>query len=103
MPVTKKKKKVTKRKKAVAATRRTWSDKKKQEVGKRIAAARENAGFTIAELANKMGVFAPQIYSLESGKVLPSIPTLAVLCNQFNCSADSLIFGAVAKKKKRKL
>ena len=43
----------------------------------RFKAARENQGLTLAEVANRMGIDAPVLSRLETGKMLN--PTLATL------------------------
>jgi transcriptional regulator with XRE-family HTH domain len=43
----------------------------------RFKAARENQGLTLAEVANRMGIDAPALSRLETGKMLN--PTLATL------------------------
>ncbi len=96
-------KKAAKRKKVVVLpeSHKTWGDKPKKALGRRVTLVREKRGMTIPELAEKMGAYIPQIYHLESGKFLPSLPSLVTLCKVLECSADYIVgLKKLAKVKK---
>lgn len=86
-----KKKFTTKMAATTAASRRTWDEKKRKAVGSRIKTMREKRGLDIADLAEKMDVFVPQVYQLESGKFLPAVPTLVTVCKILKCSTDHIL------------
>lgn len=71
--------------------------RKKQElngdIGQRIKAARERAGFTQDRLAELTDVGVPYLAKLETGKVGISLPNFINFCCVLGVSADYLIWG----------
>lgn len=70
--------------------------KKKEEnvqIGMRIKAAREAAGYTQERLAELVDVSAQYISGLERGVVGLSIPNLVKLCKVLSVSSDELLMG----------
>ncbi len=51
-----------------------------KSLSKQIRQAREGKGFTVAELADRLGVSQVSIYYWESGRVRPRDTNLAALC-----------------------
>ena len=51
-----------------------------KSLSKQIRQAREGKGFTVAELADRLGVSQVSIYYWESGRVRPRDANLAALC-----------------------
>lgn len=64
------------------------------EIGEQVRLAREQAGFTQEQLAERIDVSPQFISDLERGVVGVSIPTLKALCLTLRVSADRLLFGA---------
>lgn len=63
------------------------------EIGQRIKAARERAGFTQDRLAELTDVGVPYLAKLETGKVGISLPNFINFCSVLGVSADYLIWG----------
>ena len=63
------------------------------QMGERIKAAREHAGLTQEQLAERIEVSPQYISDLERGVVGVSIPTLKRLCRTLTVSSDSILFG----------
>ncbi len=63
------------------------------EIGQRIKAARERAGFTQDRLAKLTDVGVPYLAKLETGKVGISLPNFINFCSVLGVSADYLIWG----------
>jgi len=61
--------------------------------GKNIAAARSRRNLTQEKLAEKAGVSARYVQSLEAGEYFPSLPTLARLKSVLRCSWNELFDG----------
>ena len=51
-----------------------------RSLSKQIRQAREGKGFTVAQLADRLGVSQVSIYYWESGRVRPRDTNLAALC-----------------------
>lgn len=51
-----------------------------KSLSRQIRLAREGKGFTVAELADRVGVSQVSIYYWESGRVRPRDRNLALLC-----------------------
>ena len=51
-----------------------------KSLSKQLREAREGKGFTVAELANRLGVSQVSIYYWESGRVRPRDANLTALC-----------------------
>jgi transcriptional regulator with XRE-family HTH domain len=60
-------------------------------VGQAARAARERLGFTQAHVAEMVGI-VPVVYNrLENARMLPSVPTLVLLCEALRSPADELL------------
>ena len=55
-----------------------------------IAAARVNAGYTQEQAAKLANVSKKTLSSYESGKRLPKVDVLNVLCNIYGCTLDDI-------------
>lgn len=64
-----------------------------EKIGKFIAGARNQAGFTQKELAEQIGVSDKTISKWECGKSMPDISYLEVLCHSLHISMNELISG----------
>lgn len=62
-----------------------------QELGKNIAIYRKKAGITQEHLAELMHVSISAISQWETGKTMPDISAVPVLCHVLNVSADELL------------
>lgn len=51
----------------------------------------ENSGKTKTEIAKALGVSKPTVSQYVSGKIQPSLSTLALLCEFLDCSADDIL------------
>jgi DNA-binding XRE family transcriptional regulator len=61
------------------------------KVAQGLRAARLRAGLTLAEAA-ETAQLSPEVYGrMERGKILPSLPTLTVLCGAFRTSLDEVM------------
>ncbi|HEY3861637.1 MAG TPA: helix-turn-helix transcriptional regulator [Verrucomicrobiae bacterium] len=58
--------------------------------GRNIAALRERRGLTQEKLAEKMGVSARYVQSLEAGEYFPSLPKLVNLRAALRCQWEEL-------------
>ena len=61
------------------------------EVGKRLAQARKDAGYTQTEVGKLLNMAYQNYQKYESGKVELSYEKLAFLCELFSVSADYLL------------
>lgn len=68
------------------------------QVGEKIKAARENAGYTQERLAELVDVSPQYLSDLERGVVGASLTTLKSLCETLNVSSDSLLFAEERQK-----
>lgn len=57
-----------------------------------LKAARVNAGFTQATVAEKLGISASTLKNWERGKTFPKQPQIEALCEIYNVSYDNLFF-----------
>ena len=62
-------------------------------LGERIAAARNKAGFTQLQLAQKLGVQLFQVADWEAGTSEPSLEQAAALCQALDVTSDYLLLG----------
>lgn len=60
-------------------------------VGKRIQAARKAAGITQAVLAERIGVAAQHLASIESGAAGTSFETLCKICMELSITTDQIL------------
>lgn len=63
------------------------------EIGERVKAAREQAGITQEQLAERIDVSTQYVSDLERGVVGISVPTLRNLCVALGISSDCILFG----------
>jgi transcriptional regulator with XRE-family HTH domain len=61
--------------------------------GKNIARLRSRRGLTQEKLAEKTGVSARYLQSIEAGEYLPALPTLARLKSALRCDWNELFGG----------
>ena len=69
-----------------------------QKVGKRIAGERKIAGYTQAELAEKVGMWPENISRLETGAAMPSLARLAAIARVLDIDLHQLFW---ARRKAR--
>jgi len=63
------------------------------QFGRNIARLRERRNFTQEKLAEKMGISARYVQSLEAGEYFPSLPTLIKLRTTLRCHWEELFNG----------
>lgn len=51
----------------------------------------ESCGKSKSEIAKELGVSKPTLSQYLSGRIFPSLPTFAKLCDILDCSADDLL------------
>ncbi|MFZ0451342.1 MAG: helix-turn-helix domain-containing protein [Desulfatiglandaceae bacterium] len=61
------------------------------DVGKRVREIRKNAGLSMKDLAEKVGVSFPTIQRIETGKVSPSVALLSEISYHLNYPLASLV------------
>ena len=66
------------------------------EIGEQIKAAREQAGLTQEQLAERIDVSVQFVSDLERGVVGISLTTLKKLCMTLGISSDQILFGSIA-------
>ncbi len=62
-----------------------------KEVGKRLKEARNNAGLTQAEVAQKMGTVQSSYIKYELGKLELDYQKMIFLCKLYNVSSDYIL------------
>jgi len=62
------------------------------KISEKIKTLRKRNGWTQEELSKEMGVKQPQLNRWETGKFLPSLPSLQKLSELFDVSIDALVF-----------
>lgn len=72
------------------------------EIGKRIRDAREQAGLTSEQLADKLEISQSNISRWENAKYKITLPTLVKIANALDVSLDELIVGAARKVEKKR-
>ena len=72
------------------------------EIGKRIRDAREQAGLTSEQLADKLDISHSNISRWENAKYKITLPTLVKIANALDVSLDELIVGAARKVEKKR-
>ncbi len=55
-----------------------------------LAAARVNAGYTQAEVAEKMGVTKQTVLNWEKGRINPKIPEMEMICRIYSIPQDNI-------------
>lgn len=65
----------------------------RQDIGYRIMRLRESYGYTREELAEKIGISWQHLANIEKGRRGIPLPLLLRFREQFNVSADYLIYG----------
>lgn len=71
--------------------------KNREERGRRVAEARQLAGLSQTEVAERMGCSRQLIGSIENGGNM-SVDQLETMCAMFGCSAESIVFGSVPEQ-----
>lgn len=72
------------------------------EIGKRIRDAREQAGLTGEQLADRLGIGQSSISRWENAQYRITLPTLVKIANALDVSLDELIVGAARKIEKKR-
>lgn len=62
-------------------------------LGRRIAALRQKAGWTQAELARRIHVSTSAVGMYEQGRRVPAVPILVALSQEFEVTTDYLVSG----------
>lgn len=62
-------------------------------LGRRIAALRQKAGWTQAELARRIHVSTSAVGMYEQGRRVPAVPILVALSREFGVTTDYLVSG----------
>lgn len=65
-------------------------------IGKRLRKQREKLNMTREEFAEKANISPQFLAEIENGKKGMSVTTLYKICNNFNLSADYLLFGLLS-------
>ena len=52
----------------------------------------ETCGKSKSQIANELGISKPTLSQYLSGRIMPSLPTFAKLCEIVDCSADDILF-----------
>jgi transcriptional regulator with XRE-family HTH domain len=73
--------------------RKPKSSPQRMRFGKNIAALRGRRNLTQEKLAEKAGVSARYVQSVEAGEYFPSLPTLARLKSALRCDWEGLFGG----------
>lgn len=60
-------------------------------VGDKIKAKRKEKGFTQDELGQLIGLTRTSVINIETGRHLPTIKTIYIICGLFNCSYYDLL------------
>ena len=51
----------------------------------------EHCGKSKTEIGKKLGISKPTLSQYLSGRIMPSLPTFALLCEIIDCSADDIL------------
>lgn len=51
----------------------------------------ESCGKSKTQIAKELGISKPTLSQYLTGKILPSLPTFAMLCKILDCSADDIL------------
>ena len=62
-----------------------------KEITKNLKEEIELSGISKTEIAKKVGISKPTLSQYISGKIMPSLPTFAILCKVLDCSADDIL------------
>lgn len=73
--------------------------KENESRGQRIKAIRKNKGLTQRDLARVLDISLPMVKKIESGESTITIAELTCLKDNFNVSADYILFGEVINRK----
>ncbi|MBE5752730.1 MAG: helix-turn-helix transcriptional regulator [Clostridiales bacterium] len=52
----------------------------------------ETCGKSKSQIATELGISKPTLSQYLSGRIMPSLPTFAKLCEVIDCSADDILF-----------
>lgn len=67
----------------------------KAEIGKRLRAKRESAGYTREQLSELCSLSPRFLANVELGDSAFSLDTLMTVCKILSCSSDELLFGNI--------
>lgn len=73
--------------------RRSITPEQKMDIGKRIKEARRKLAMSREYLADMLGVCAQAVYNWESGRNIPALESLALLCQLLHMSVQFLLTG----------
>ncbi len=62
-----------------------------EEISKNLKIEIESCGKSKSEIAKELGISKPTLSQYLSGRILPSLPTFALLCEIIDCSADDIL------------
>ncbi len=64
---------------------------KENQISENLKKEIELCGKTKTEIAKELGISKPTLSQYISGKIYPSLPTFAKLCQIINCSSDDIL------------
>ncbi|MBE7082298.1 MAG: helix-turn-helix transcriptional regulator [Clostridiales bacterium] len=62
-----------------------------KEITKNLKYEIEHCGKTKKQIAEEVKISAPTLSQYLSGRILPSVPTFAILCEVIGCSSDEVL------------
>ncbi len=60
-------------------------------IRKRLREEIETSRKSKTQIAKELGISRPTLSQYVSGRILPSLPTFALLCDVLDCSADDIL------------
>lgn len=64
---------------------------KENQISENLKKEVELCGKTKTEIAKELGISKPTLSQYISGKIYPSLPTFAKLCQIIDCSSDDIL------------
>lgn len=64
---------------------------KENQISENLKKEIELCGKTKTEIAKELGISKPTLSQYISGKIYPSLPTFAKLCQIIDCSSDDIL------------
>ena len=64
---------------------------KENQISENLKKEIELCGKTKTEIAKELGISKPTLSQYISGKIYPSLPTFAKLCQIIDCSSDNIL------------
>lgn len=64
---------------------------KKNLITQNLVKAIQYSGKTKTQIAKELGISKPTLSQYLSGRIYPSLPTFALLCQILDCSADDIL------------